>query len=144
MILLPFLLLLSNMQRLFVTILAIIYMGTSTGATIQLHYCMGKMVGMKLWHSETKTGKCDNCGMKKSTASTKKCCKDVHKIVKLENGHYKSSENGLQFLAVVTITPVSFIEYSKVGHTSAAHEFPVSHAPPRKLPIHILHCTYRI
>ena len=130
------------MQRLIVTILAIFYMGTSTGATIHLHYCMAKMAGMRLWHPDT--GKCGNCGMKNCTARAKKCCKDVHKMVKLENGHHKSSESGVWFFPVVTIMPVSFIEYSKVSIPSAAWEFPVSHAPPRKLPIHILHCTYRI
>ena len=64
--------------------------------------------------------------------------------VKLENGHHKSSESGVWFFPVVTIMPVSFIEYSKVSIPSAAWEFPVSHAPPGNLPIHILHCTYRI
>jgi hypothetical protein len=117
-------------------------MGTSTGATIHLHYCMGKMVGMKLWHSNT--GKCGNCGMKKSTASAKKCCKDVHKTVKLENAHHKKTDNGFQFAKVAAITPVYHIEHSKVFITAAEQEFPVSNAPPRSLPIHILHCTYRI
>lgn len=117
-------------------------MGTSTGATIHLHYCMGKMVGMKLWHSNT--DKCGNCGMKKSTAGSKKCCKDEHKIVKLENAHQKTTDNEFQFAKAVAITPVSFIEYSKVIFASAEQEFPVSNAPPRSLPIRILHCTYRI
>ena len=79
------------MKRLLVTILAILYLGTSTGATIHMHYCMGKLVDMKLWHSGR--DKCGNCGMKKSKACAKKCCKDEHKLVKLEKDHRKAAEN---------------------------------------------------
>ena len=130
------------MKRLLVTILAILYLGTSTGATIHLHYCMGKLVGMKLWHSEV--NKCGNCGMKKKTPCAKKCCKDEHKLVKLEKAHQKAAINGFQFTQVVAILPASYIEFPQVFIPSVAQELPVSHGPPRSLPIHILHCTFRI
>jgi len=82
--------------------------------------------------------------MKKSTAGTKKCCKDEHKTVKLENAHQKNTDNGFQFAKAIALTPVLYNEYSKVTFTAAEQEFPVSNAPPPTLPIHILHCTYRI
>ncbi|THU38026.1 hypothetical protein FAM09_15180 [Niastella caeni] len=130
------------MKRLIVTILALFYLGTSTGATIHLHYCMGKLVEMKLWHSEA--DKCGNCGMKKKTACEKKCCKDEHKLVKLEKAHQKAIENIFQFTQFVATLPVSYFEFPQVYIPSVAQELPVSHGPPRSIPIHILHCTFRI
>ena len=130
------------MKRLLVTILAILYLGTSTGATIHLHYCMGKLVSMNLWHSDG--GKCGNCGMKKNKACAKKCCKDEHKLVKLENAHHKAATNAFQFIQIVAEVPTSYIEFSNIFIPSVKHELPVCHAPPRNLPIRILHCSFRI
>jgi hypothetical protein len=129
------------MKTFLVTILAIFYLGASTGATVHLHYCMGKLVDIKLWHS--KAGKCGNCGMKKSTAFTKKCCKDEHKIVKLEKDQ-KSVENGLQLAQTAAATPAACIELPQVYITSIVEGLPVSHAPPRSIKTHILYCNFRI
>jgi hypothetical protein len=130
------------MKRLLVTILAMLYLCTSTGATIHLHYCMGKLVSMKLWHSDT--GKCGNCGMKKNKAFAKKCCKDEHKLIKLDKDHKKATENALQFTHMVASVPAAYFEFPKVYIPCTAEEQPVSHAPPKSNRLHILHCTFRI
>ncbi|THU38139.1 hypothetical protein FAM09_15765 [Niastella caeni] len=130
------------MQRLLVTILAILYMGTSTGATLHLHYCMGKLVSMKFWHSNG--GKCGNCGMKKNTTCAKKCCKDEHKLVKLENAHHKATNSAFQFMQVVAEVPAVYFDFSRTFIPPVEQELPVSHAPPRNCPIHILYCSFRI
>lgn len=70
------------MKRFVVFILAILYLGLSTGATINMHYCMGELVGTSLWHND-KSDFCSQCGMQKK-ASKNKCCKDELKIVKIE------------------------------------------------------------
>ena len=130
------------MKRLLVTILALLYLGTSTGATVHLHYCMGKLVDMKLWHSPA--SKCGSCGMKKTTAYAKKCCKDDHKLVKLEKAHQKASQNTFQFTQAFPAIPAAYIEFLQVYIPSVTQELPVSHGPPESIPIHILHCTFRI
>jgi hypothetical protein len=130
------------MKRLLVTILAMLYLGASTGATIHLHYCMGKLVDMKLWHSEA--NKCGKCGMKKSTTCKKSCCKDEHKTVKVEKDHQKAAESALQLMQIAAAIPVDYFELPQVYITSIAQELPVSHAPPLSIPLHILHCTFRI
>lgn len=130
------------MKRFLVTILAMLYLGASTGATIHLHYCMGKLVDIKLSYSEAK--KCGKCAMKKSTSCAKSCCKDEHKTVKVEKDHQKAAENALQLMQIAAAAPADYIELPQVYTTSIAQELPVSHAPPRSIPIHILLCTFRI
>src|ERR1035437_4955481 len=70
------------MRKFIVSILAILYLGLSTGATVHVHYCMGKLVGSSLWHNE-KSDLCSKCGMSKKV-SKNKCCKDEYKVVKVE------------------------------------------------------------
>jgi hypothetical protein len=53
----------STMKKLFVAILAILYLSTSTGATLHVHYCMGRLAGWGLGHNNSKT--CGKCGMEK-------------------------------------------------------------------------------
>ena len=72
------------MKKLAATILAIIYISTSSGAVIHLHDCMGKLVKTGLGHS--KQDKCGKCGMKNTDAENSGCCKDEYRQIKIENG----------------------------------------------------------
>jgi hypothetical protein len=57
------------MKRTLLTILAIFYLGVSSGATVHFHYCMGELVS---WGLAKQAGKvCDFCGMSKTTAKKK-------------------------------------------------------------------------
>lgn len=67
------------MKRLLVTILSILYLASATGATVHIHYCMGKMMSKSL-HSST-NDRCGRCGMKKAEEK-KGCCKDEQETVK--------------------------------------------------------------
>ena len=127
-----------------VVILAFLYMGLSTGITFHMHYCKGKLVGLGLWHGKAK--KCNKCGMEKATACKKSCCKDEHKIVKLEKD-YKNVDPAIllmQLVSTATLTP--YIELPQVCAPSLVEEYPISHAPPQsgQVKIHILNCTYLI
>ncbi len=124
-----------------------LYMGTSTGATLHLHYCNGKLVETNLWHP--KTGECGKCGKAKqpTKACKKKCCKDEHKLVQVEKDQLKSPATAfetLQFLS--NAVPASIIELPQIYASSLATENPRSHAPPRsaKVPITILHSCFLI
>jgi hypothetical protein len=68
------------------TILAILYLYSTVGATIYHHYCMGTLVSTSLLGS---TGKnCEKCGMQKhATKKNKGCCKDVQACVKSADHH---------------------------------------------------------
>lgn len=60
------------MKKFLVAILALLYLTTSTGATVHMHYCMGKLIDWGFTHS--KKDSCENCGMSKryETAALKK------------------------------------------------------------------------
>jgi len=132
------------MKKFLTVILAMLYLGTSSGATIHLHYCMGKLIDMKLWHNDA--NKCSNCGMEKGPIWVKKCCKDEHKTLKLGNDQ-KAAENIIHSMQFTTIasTP-SFIELPQVHITSLVEQYPLNHAPPRshKVQLNILHCIFLI
>ncbi|SHM65670.1 hypothetical protein SAMN05444266_109372 [Chitinophaga jiangningensis] len=134
------------MKKLVALILALLYMGTSTGATLHMHYCMGKLITVNLWHSDKDKQVCSKCGDNQRPSCAKKCCKDEHKTVKYDNDQHvtDSAMAAMQQLAVVT--PVHFMGLQPVYITALVAEHPVSNAPPgnAKVPVHILHCTYRI
>lgn len=132
------------MKRIFTTILAFLYLATTTGATVHMHYCMDKLVELNLWHSEEE--QCSKCGMEKSQQSDNGCCKDEHKQVKVENDHVKSTVvfTAMQLAAVAL--PVSITEVPPVTFFSVTEENPRSHAPPRSggLAIHKRNCVFLI
>ncbi len=132
------------MKKFITAILAILYLGTSSGATVHLHYCMGKLLNWDLNPIESKA--CPKCLMEKSSKNSDGCCKDEHKFFKNDNDH-KANETIYQFgqLSVITL-PVSFIEIPSVNYVSLAEANPVSHAPPRLhgISVYILNCNFRI
>lgn len=130
------------MKKVLLTILAFIYLANISGATLQLHYCMGKLVRVGL--IPEKQSQCSHCGMDKALKQAKDCCKDEQKKVSSEKDQkaiiaaYKSIKN------TAAETPVLYSAFKPVFHPSAAVNFPVSHAPPASVPLHILYCSYLI
>jgi len=132
------------MKRLFVAILAILYMGTSTGATLHLHYCMGKLVGWDLGHKEPDA--CGKCGMKKGLSQNKGCCRDEHRQIKLDNDQ-KTVESLLQLMQYsgAFLLP-GYSVLPDIRPVPLAVTQPVGHAPPRSstTAIFVLHRVFRI
>jgi hypothetical protein len=132
------------MKKFIVSILAILYLGLSTGATINMHYCMGKLVGSSLWHSET-SDLCNKCGMEKK-ASKNKCCKDETKVVKIE----QDQKVTIPLEHAVDVTSIEILQNSFVTPTffvnSSIEEDFFSNAPPLafKAPIYLRNCDFRI
>jgi len=130
------------MKKFLVSILAIFYLGTSVGATVNLHYCMGELVNWDLSIKETHT--CGNCGMEKVKDKKNGCCEDKQHVLQTEKD--QKGENRYQpeapvGVAVITTFP-SFITPLASTITEA---YPVSNAPPRRLvPLHIRYCIFRI
>ena len=69
------------MKRFIFLIWSLLYLGTSIGANVHLHYCMGKIAGWDLWQRDNK--ECDKFGM---NTDRKKdgCCKEEYLYVKLK------------------------------------------------------------
>jgi hypothetical protein len=132
------------MKKVFVAILAILYLGTSTGATIHLHYCMDKFIGWDL--GSKNDGNCSKCGMsKEQKKQTKGCCKDDYQQFKLKTDH-KTTES-LQIMQTFQ-EPISnlYVELPAVYVFSTTEKKPRSHAPPQSsgTPVYLLNCIFRI
>lgn len=72
------------MKRFFAAILTILYLSSTFGATIDLHYCMGEFVSFSL--SGEQTGKCGRCGMETHGQDTG-CCKNVRIAIESNDQH---------------------------------------------------------
>ena len=138
------------MKKVFATILAVIYLSTSMGATLHLHYCMGKLFAWSLTDKDSKN--CGQCGMPKSgmsgycTAVKGGCCKDKYIQVQLDKDQ-KSTETGYTFsdLSLIGI-PASMSTLPDLCVASYIAGYPTTHAPPDldKVPLFIRNCHFRI
>jgi hypothetical protein len=132
------------MKKFMVAILALLYIGTFTGATLHMHYCMGQLADWGLGQNNSKT--CGKCGMDKSEEKDNGCCKDEHKFIKNITDQ-KTVEAGFQFLQLIAVAlPVSFVEIPLVNISSVTEENPISHAPPRTggVAVYIRNCVFLI
>ncbi len=82
------------MKKFIVAIFSLLYLTSSAGATIYLHYCMGKLVGSSLWYEHNE--RCGKCGMiKVGKKDTNGCCKDEQKPVKIDKDQ-EAIQNSIQ------------------------------------------------
>ena len=126
------------MKKLFSFILAIVYLTSSVGATVHLHYCMNKLVN---WSLKDEGGKCKNCGMEKDGG----CCKDENKFVK--NNLDQNLTSTIQFSYYPLIdSPGSFIAFNNNCPFRYINEYLINHGPPIKSGSDILvhNCIFRI
>jgi hypothetical protein len=138
------------MKKLFACILAFLYLSTSMGASLHLHYCMGKLISWGLINHESKN--CDYCGMPKNSGSSgsqvakKGCCSDEHKELKTDNDQKLPCavhEFQKLFPGAAALHLQSLPEYLA---TSVLRSRPAIHAPPIRdgQPIFIRNCNFRI
>lgn len=129
------------MKKFLVTILALVYISTSTGAVLHMHYCMGKMVDWGLIHNDSK--ECSKCGMGEENNG---CCKDEHKFVKNDTDQ-KTLKAGFQLIQLLAVAlPVCYIEIPSNDFPAIIEENPISHAPPRSsgVAVYIRNCVFLI
>ncbi|MBP9097633.1 MAG: hypothetical protein V9F01_04525 [Chitinophagaceae bacterium] len=132
------------MKKFITAILAVLYISTSTGAMVHMHYCMGQLADWGLGHNKSKT--CSKCGMEKSDEKDNGCCKDEHKFIKNDTDQ-KAAEAGFQMIQLfATAIPVSFVEIPSADFPTVTEENPISHAPPRSggVAVYVRNCTFLI
>jgi len=131
------------MKKFFVAILAVLYLTSSSGATVHLHYCMGKLVKLGLSGSAIK--KCPKCGMTQSHESAENgCCKDEQKQIKIEQDQ-KVTNISFNFIHSTPAVLTYFSEQSEIKIISNSKSNPDSNAPLRsQASLHILHCIFLI
>jgi hypothetical protein len=138
------------MKKVFATILAVIYLSTSMGATVHLHYCMGKLFSWSLLDKDGKN--CGKCGMEKSDVSGRcvavagGCCKDRQAHIQLDKDQ-QTTENSYTFLATTFVAlPETMATLPGIYTASYIAGYPTTNAPPEpdKVPLFIRNCHFRI
>ncbi|MDQ2753349.1 MAG: hypothetical protein M3R72_10045 [Bacteroidota bacterium] len=129
------------MKKFIATILSVLYLIASSGATFSSHYCMGKYIGWDV--SAPAKNKCSNCGMTKENRTG--CCNDKHQTLQLQKD---------QLATNVIAVPGNTIIYLNTHYPSLTQSFftagikgvQTAHSPPGFIPIFfmILYCVFRI
>jgi len=94
------------MKKFLLGILTIFYLGVSTGTSLQVHYCMGKMVDFDLVNKDS--DHCHKCGMKK-TNGTKGCCHDEQTVIKFTNDQ-NSADAAYQVVQIPSVAVLKHYE----------------------------------
>ncbi|HVU58477.1 MAG TPA: hypothetical protein VHD83_25625 [Puia sp.] len=138
------------MKKTLATILAIIYLSTSMGATIHLHYCMGKLVAWGLMDTDNKD--CISCGMPKQPAgegcmvAMKGCCHDEHKQIKNDKDQ-KPGQGSPELIKLLpaAVTP-SYSLWQAPFVNSLIVGQPAINGPPltNEVPVFLRNCNFRI
>ncbi|MEO6730040.1 MAG: hypothetical protein ABIN01_02400 [Ferruginibacter sp.] len=132
------------MKKFLAAILAFLYISTSTGAFVQMHYCMGKLADSGFGHH--KTNICDQCGMEKPGEKNNDCCKDESKFFKSQTDQEVTVSVFHLMQPATVVLPVSFFEMPYVDISIIPAENPSSHAPPKDsgVAVYIRNCVFRI
>lgn len=124
------------MKRILVTILALLYMAGATGATVHVHYCMGKVMGANFGHGDDEM--CVKCGMKKSVS--KGCCKDEHKTVKTADHQLAKLSFSLTGSLVFLPTTPFYCSFREPLYTGTNSSLNRTHGPPilgQSIPVYL-------
>jgi hypothetical protein len=126
------------LKKIVAILFLLVYGLSSTGATIQFHYCCGKLKTIKLTQVAQK-----DCGMKHSAPAKKKCCDDKQIELKI-----KADQKAEQAVTFASWTPSILqqelpidLEQQVVSKAIVPEVFA---PPPLGEPLYILHCVYRI
>jgi hypothetical protein len=130
-----------KVKKFLATILILVYFAASTGATVQLHYCMGKVKSWSILSVKKGSSTCGNCGMEKH----KGCCGEKNETIKIEKD-YNLSATYLSFSQIHNVAPVAYAYAPNVNCISRNINAFCANAPPhvRDVPIYIKNCVYRI
>lgn len=129
------------MKKFLLTILAFVYITSSTGASFHMHYCMGKLADFGLTKNTSKT--CSKCGMDETGNG---CCRHEVKFVKNASDQ-KAAESTFQCIQLIAIVPHPFLKEALSNSFSAVTRVNlINHKPPLDsgIAFYIRNCVFRI
>lgn len=129
------------MKKLLIFITAILYFAGSTGASLNIHYCMGRTAGWDAGFDEQHH--CRNCGMEKKSNG---CCKDEHRFIKLGDDQQCSGQVTVKFQQPGLPEPIPFIRFNvdNLPAVLPASLFRLIHPPQYKIPVYLRNCVFRL
>lgn len=114
------------MKKIIVVILTILYLGSSSGATVNFHYCLGRLSDWSI--NEVKESKtCSGCGMKSGKKG--KCCKEESRQYKIDKTTRLQAQL-FSFSDQVAQVPRPAVELPSAALTSMSFPVYFSNAPP--------------
>jgi hypothetical protein len=123
------------MKKFLAILLLGLYITTTSGIALSIHYCMGDISSVAIGQSVSTN--CPTCGMENEG-----CCHDDFKVVKLTDSHQASIIlDDLQkpvVSAPETFDPVYAALSSQDKYVSQDHSPPPAHS------LNILYCVFRI
>lgn len=128
------------MKKIYIGILAIVYMAVSSGIAMEIHYCMGKKAGVEFYGSSS--DRCGKCGMKDTKTG---CCHDEHKFYKLNDSH-KTVSNDINFAADEIVLAGGQVVYDWQLPVSVSLAAINNHSPPGSTEPSacIMNCVFRL
>jgi hypothetical protein len=138
------------MKKVLATILAFVYLSSSMGATIHLHYCMGKLASWGLIYHNSKN--CARCGMIKKIPSSQNvaakmnCCRDEHKQIKTDSDQKLFYSEFFKYSDLSQAVALQEPGSENLKAVSIILAYPKTNAPPLNfnLPRFILNCNFRL
>ena len=133
------------MKKLFVFILAVIYLSEASGMGLHLHYCMDKLVSWGLTESNKKCFTCDHSISCAPTVGCKDCCKDELKTAKFDNANKVDQVLLTRNFPLVTVHLFSSLEVPCIVPYTTTRANNINAPPsPYKVPIFIFNRVFRI
>lgn len=128
------------MKKIYIGILAFLYLAVSSGIALELHYCMGEKAGMELYGSSSET--CGKCGM---TDKDSGCCHDEFKFYKISDSHkIVSNDIDLTASSIAVITDYNIYDWQmpiNIATPAVNNNSPPDDTGPSS---RIMNCVFRL
>lgn len=133
------------MKKLFVFILAVIYLSEASGMGLHLHYCMDKLVSWGLTQSQNKCSTCEHTISCSPKIACKDCCKDELKTAKIDNANKKELNFLVRNLPLENVYHYSLLEVPGIVPYTTIRANSINAPPdPYKVPIFIFNRVFRL
>jgi len=129
------------MKKILVTILLAAYTFAASGASVDLHYCMGKLIGWDFdYHAKND---CSKCGMQ--TKPDKGCCDNKQIQSKIDKDQ-QAAYNNISFSNDLPTLVPAFSFFNNITYSSIIVTHPSTHGPPLISPasLYLFNCNFRI
>lgn len=126
------------MKKTLTFLLALLYLGVSSGMAFQVHYCMDKVSDFTL--IPAKFEQCSACGM-----TGNECCRNEVTFVKLHDAH-KQAVTGYLFIQPVVAIFGKIPEFIIPPLQKAAMVQPCANAPPfiSSKKLNVIYCRFNV
>lgn len=132
------------MKRILFLLLTVAYFTSTSGATIYLHKCMGKVVEWNFQHDEKNA--CEKCGMSKTEKTSNDCCTVQAKVLKVQSDFQLPSSFVKNILSPVMAFPILFERLNPINTVASnAVNFTINHQlRSQSVEYCVLYCSFLI